>query len=393
MFKKTFFLFFLFVIFSSSIVTAIGISPPSIITNFESFKTETFSFTISNTKESDASIMIHGYLSEYATASVQEVHLDNNENKIVSVTITYPSYEKLTTYGKQKLYVKATEISKSTGGIGAVAAVAGTIVINVPIPGEYAEITKFNIQSVEKTQNTNIQLTLENKGTEPLTNKQAEVILYSPTGQQQEKYTFNNINIPVGQSIDLTQEIKSNKYIEGKYTANATFTFSQELEPAKKSTIFFIGSTDIVLDSYTQVLTRGKINKIFLSFQSIWGSPLTNVRSEFNFNGNTENLPVLDFAPFGTTTINAHPDVPIDAQDKMTGELKISIPVANQIQEKIIKLDFQIVDADEIILPEDDTFNYVPILIASVIILILILLSLNIYLLSKTRKKKNEKKK
>ena len=125
---------------------------------------------------------------------------------------------------------------------------------------------------------------------------------------------------------------------------------------------------------------------------ALHGSNLNGIRSELTIDGETETLPVLDSKPFGITKINAHPDVPIDAPDKMEGELMIKIPQESGFKEKTIELKFDVVDSDDIIIPEDNTTdisNYT-LLIAGVIVLILILVGLNIYLL--TRNKKDEKK-
>ena len=393
-----FFYFFIFLfLFSIVNVFAIGVSPASYHTDFVDYQSQEFKFSVLNKAQDSTRIVVtlEKALSEYASVSENDFIVGPNSQKEIIVKITYPSYKNIDIYGDQRLFIRIEEQPREGAGMQAVTAVVAQLKIDIPIPGEYGIIKDLQIPSIEKGENTKLTLILENKGTEPLTSKNAEVVLYSPTGDTKETYNFPNINILVGKELELKKDIISKSFVEGKYFADATFTFSSEKEQAQKNLTFFIGSTDIILDSYTKTITRGKINKIDLRLQSIWGSPLRGIRSELIINGETETLPVLDFDPFGISKINAHPDVPLDSPDKLQGDLIIKIPKSSGYEEKLIELTFDVVDSDDIIMPEDNTTNIsnYTILIAGVILLIILLVGLNIYLLSKTKKRdKNEKK-
>ena len=393
--NKYFFFLFLFLSLTPS-TFAIGLSPPTISTNFDELNSETFTYEILNRENTDTRIRISfiGSLAKYASASRYEFDLNSNSVEEVVVTINYPKYSDLDVFGMQRLTMVAEEISLGESGMAAVTAVGGVINIDIPIPGKAAEIKKLEVSSVEKGENTQFKLVLANKGTDDLINKNAEVIIHSPKKEKLETFSFKNLNILSGKEISLSNKIISEDFIEGKYEIDAIFKFSDEIEPAYKKTHFFIGSTDIILDSYSDTLTRGIINKIDLVFQSIWGSPLKNVRAELTIEGKTEKLPILDFEPFGKTKINAHPDVSNNAPEILKGELKIEVPTASSVKEKIIELQFRVVDSGEIIIPEsseDEEDKYL-LLITSVIVLLILLVVLNIYLLSRNKQCSNNKR-
>ncbi|MDD3175816.1 MAG: hypothetical protein PHU51_05045 [Candidatus Nanoarchaeia archaeon] len=382
--------FILILLLSVNLTSAIGISPPSYRTQFQDYKTETFSFMVfTHDGATRINISLDGALAEYAKASEALFNLEAKGSKTVQVTITYPAYEDLTIYGQQRLNVRAEELPQEGAGFSAVTAIVGQLRISIPIPGEYGLINSFTIDSVEKGKNTNANLVLYNGGTEPLIGKNAEINIYSPTGEFQEKIKISDIYIPPQQTLEIKKEIKSQNYIEGRYTADLFFNCSETQETIKASTIFFIGATDIVLEDYTKNVTRGKISPIDLEFQSIWGSPLNAVRASVTYNGKTQDLPVLDFEPFGKKTTKVYLDIPETQYNTTSAELNLKIPINdNQVKDKKIELFFKVLE------PAPSKFTFAVstniILIGVIVLLILILLTINIYLLTK---KKDDKKK
>ena len=212
---KRFFYFFIFLtilIISSNFVWAIGISPAIIETKYVEGKTESFNYHIINkaNKQTKINMMVDKALSEYASISPEEFILDANSEKLITVTIKYPPYSKLTSYGVQRLFVRATEVPISPlAGWAAVTSVVGDLRIDIPRPGEFATIKSIEIPSVEKGQDTYFKVILANKGTDPLANKNAQVTLYSPTGEKEETFPFRNINIPVDGTFELAEVIQS----------------------------------------------------------------------------------------------------------------------------------------------------------------------------------------
>lgn len=367
-------------------------SPPSYVAQYEDGKTETFNFVVIQVgPPTYIELSADGFLSEYVTLSTSNFTLEANSKKEISATITYPEYSKITEYGKQKLKILAEEKPMpGTVGMGAVTAVRGVIVIEVPTPGEYGKITNFKIESVEKGQDTELQLILTNKGTFPLVNKKAQVTIYDSENNKIDEFNFNNLNIPIKESKEIIEPIISSKYVEGKYKAEATFTFSNEITPHKLTTEFFIGKTDIVLEDYTRNVTRGEVSKINLKFQSIWGSPLSGVRTYLTFNKKTDQLPVLDFMPFGKSSITTYLDVPETAGSQVTADLEIKVPVENGFEEKIVELNFDVLEPIEQNEKYKNTSSTMLVYISFVILLILILITFNIYLITKTKKEKKE---
>ena len=371
-----------------SSVSAIGISPPSVKTQFSDGKVETFTFTIfANNVPTNIKLSLDGALAEYAIASISEFELPANTNKEVTITLKYPNYNQLTIYGEQRLNVRAEEFAQTGQGFNAITAVVGLIKISIPIPGEHAELNSFTIPSVEKGQNTHVEIIISNKGKEILKDKELTVEIISPTSEKLETVKFSNINILPQTNVTLLKILESKDYVEGKYLANLYFKYSDELAPITKENIFFIGTTDILLENYTKTIIRGEISPIDLTFQSIWGSPLNSVRTTIDFDGKSQSLPPLDFAPFSKTTISTFLDVPSTIGNNTEAELTISIPYNDEIIEKQIPMYFSVIDP---IIPENKSFISENILyIGLIIIIILILLTINIYLLTRKKNEKN----
>jgi len=368
-------------------------TPPVYYTQFSDSQTEEFTFGIfSNSGDTYAEMVVEGTMAEYVTLSDTEFELSGGVRKNVVVTINYPSYNEIETYGRQILSISAIEKAAPGVGFSALTAMTGKIAIEVPTPGQYGKVEKFGVSSVQKGLDTEFSLEISNKGTETLAGKTANVFLYSPTGEQLKDYTFNNLNIAPGETKKITEVIESRQYSPGKYTAKADFIFDSSKPKSTKETHFFIGSTDVVLDSHTKLLERGTINKVQITLQSIWGSPLKGIRGSVNSNGHSENIPILDFKPFGTTTIPVYIDVPKDATDIFTADLDLQVPIGdNEINEKTITLTFDVVDE----LPKEETddtskddsdnnnisISKTALMIAGLIILVVGLIGLNVYFL------------
>jgi hypothetical protein len=394
--KKLFFIFFLIFVFIINNVYAIGITPPSHTSVFQDLKTESYVFTIytNPTESTYIEISLEGVFSEFATVDLNSFTLQPGQKQDVTLTFTYPKYEDINVYGSQKLRLVAEEKPGPGSGFAAVTAVIGQIRMEIPVPGEYAKITNFEIPSIEKGKDTEIKLTIANKGTDNLINKKTQVDIYSPTGEFLQTFNFDNINIAKGQDLTLKKPLLSNSFIEGKYYAEVHFKYADSQPEETKNLNFYIGATDIILESYTTNLTKGKINKIDLIFQSIWGSPLNNIRAEVFFNGSSEVLPILDFQPFGRTLIPAYLNVPDSDLNTTTGMVNIEIPTQSGVKKKSVEMKFNLLPNPDKKIETKPFFKTTLgiVIISLAILIVLVLIILNIYLLTRNKNDKDKKK-
>lgn len=309
--QKFFFLLFLVTILFATQVSAIGISPPKIVEDFESGETLTFTYYLINKGQpTDADIEIHGSaLSQYVSIEENKVRLSQGVTPI-ELTVALPDYNDVpNAYGEQIIKIFVAEKPSGGASFSAVTAVEGWLVFNVPTPGEYGEISKLHIPTVVEGTNTSATITIKNRGTIPLQNKRALIEIIDVHNS-----VVDTISLPAVSVSDekiVSVDIPSALYDPAKYKATAKFFFDEQKLPAERSETFFVGDTDIQLISHTRALQEGKINKVNLQFQSLWGDPLTSVRAIiFDFEGNEQPLPVIDFKAFEETTVQAFIDVP-----------------------------------------------------------------------------------
>lgn len=376
--------------------SSIGITPPRFDLDYDEGQTYTFSFSVLNKAGKPTYIVMtadRSELAQYVEFSEEEFYMPPASTHPVTMTLTFPTYETLTEFGEQKIGFHATEVSvnKETGGFSALTAVEGWVVIQIPQPGKYGEITDFSISNVLQGLESDLKLEISNRGTEELTNTRATVDIFDFSGNLVSTLDFSNIYVRQDGKATISRDLLTSSYDSGKYIAEAKYYFNEEQAPNTKTTSFFIGSSDVIVTDYTQELVEGQINKIQVELQSLWGSPLYTIRGALtDFDGRQKPLPVIDLDPYQTKTVELYLDVPYlnssifqlsdqynSTQRDLNFHLEFPVEAANDV-EKDIPLTFTInrlTPAPELERPSIFTTTNT-ILIIGMVILILIALML-----------------
>jgi len=411
---RTFYFFsFLVLIFllTFSSVLAIGISPPKNYVDYAEGETVTFDFLISNRASFPTTIQmsLDGVFSDDDVVFSEDIFtIPASSTHIVTATLTFPPYDTLTAFNKQRILIQAREVvvDKTIGGFAALTGVEGWILVQIPVPGQFGEITSFGLENVVEGLDSTISLDIINRGTADLRNTRATVDIFDFYGNNVSSVKFQNIVIASGDSTSLSHSLSSSSYNSGKYTAKAKYFYNSENAPMPAQTTFFIGSTDVMVTEYTQDLYEGQINSVKIHLQSLWGSPLHNIRGELtDFSGKTILLPVIDLDPFEEKVVDLYLDVPllnssafrIDSSVYNSTSQDLSLKLAFPVQssndvEKVISLPFTV--NKKLVPPVIET----PLSISTSTLVILIgfvvfvLLALNMFFLVGKKKSPRKKK-
>jgi len=392
---KIFFLFFqcffLFLLLTS-VVESIGLAPGKAYLDYDEGETATFELrVIGSTGSSKVQMYTQGWLADYVSLSETEFVFDP-EKKIypITVTIDMPPYEEITEYGLQRFFIGAQDIVESSGGISASAAVKMWVEMDIPFPGKYARIKEFVVNHILEGEVTPVTATIANRGTNPLSSAKVRFSLANLKGDVLLEKEFSNIFIPVDAEQVFEHEFLTENFDSGIYEILVTF-FYDDGSSIQKSTTYFIGTTDILLTDYTSRLEAGTINKINVTLQSIWGSPLNNVRLAIRTNEKTSSLPSIDLAAFEEVTIETFIEVPQTDELTLDADLQMTIPITTEeSMEKSIPLTFELYASSRKEFPIKLTTTSTLFLIVGVL---LILLVINIFFFAKRSplKKSSEK--
>ena len=405
--KRKILVYLILLVIMSTSVLAIGVSPPKVTLDFEDGFERTFQFVvINNGGPSRVQVEVHGSdLAQYVTVENPEFDLPRGQTPM-EVTLKFPNYEDLpNTYGRQIIRIRILETAFSSGAFAANTGVEPWIVVYVPVPGEYGVVDRINVPTVQAGETTEATVTIRNRGTERLVNKQGRVTILSVNEEVVDVLDLPPITVEPDETQDYTVTVPSQNYASAKYIAEASFIFNPENNPETRRTNFFVGSTDVQLLSYTQDLVEGEINEFEVQLQSLWSAPLEAVRGAIvDFEGENQDLPVIDFAPYQATTVKTFLDVPFLNESPFntnTGEnysyqttLELRFPTGETSEAfKEIPIDLTIVPQPVEEVESRFALSTTTILVAASVVVILLLVVIILVLLKKPSSKKNAKKK
>lgn len=387
---RFFYFFFIFLIIFSGSVLAIGMSPAKKIIEYQEGETITVPYKLINNNNKAVTIVVNvtGPLQNIATLSEGEtLRLSPNSIKEFDVVLTFPSFEDMPAYGRQRLKLLALEVAEDSFGFSAVTGVEVWLDVLVPVPGSYGTVENLAVTNVPEGGTADVSITVKNRGTNPILGGDITIDILDSQKNVVDTVIFPQFDLPIEEEKTFTEELASSEYSTGEYTAKAMFVYDRAAVPQERDSIFYIGATDIVLEKYTTSLTRGKINRVDLSLQSLWGAELNGIRGKLTIGDRVEELPAMDFEEFGSVQVPSYVEVPAGARDTMKGTLSLQIPVDGEDdREKDFSLDFTVSDEEAAVeqTPVNDGKKDNSFLILGAIVVVLFLIVI-ILLLKKKR--------
>lgn len=336
--------FFLCCILIPSLATAIGVSPVSPEIDYGENESVLLEFTLSGLAR-DVELSAEGSMSDYISFPRDKIDYEGSRASF-AVNITFPPYEEVDAFGKQKQYIVAKELPPDSSSLSATTAVKPSIIIHVPNPGLYAVFDEFTVDSVSEGENASYSLIIRNAGTDSFSGKSAEISITDMSGDIVDSFSLDDISVDSQDTFVHEGTFASDSFEPGRYTAEVSFDIDPSRNPFVTKSTFFIGTADVILFNHSNTLTSGSINEVDLELQSLWGSPLKGVRASVkDFAGKKQSLPVIDFSHFETKNVTAFIDVPETNRTQFNTTLTLKLPSdASSTPSKDIPLEFSVVE-------------------------------------------------
>jgi hypothetical protein len=253
--------------------------------------------------------------------------------------------EKLEKPGPNSLYVQAKEINSQSGAV-ALAAVRAPVIISMPYPGYYAEMS-LDAPNINEGETQEFLVKVTNLGTNRLERVYAVIELYDSAGKIK-TLTTDTISMDPTAVSELKENMVSTGLKPGIYLAKATLYYDGgNTREAEKN--FTIGTLYVQINRYTPEMEQGKLNKFEVEILNKWNALIPGVYGNISFEGTDVKTPSVDLQPLGTDKVFGYIDtanqafgdhdikIAIHYADKTTvtnGKVKIVPPEAQQVPEE-----------------------------------------------------------
>jgi len=180
--------------------------------------------------------------------------------------------------GKNRLYIRVSEIKDENSGLGYRLDVGALIAIYVPYPGKYAEITAFSANDVNEAEPLNFFLEVSNSGKEDLF-VSADVEL-SSENQSTRSVSLGSRYMASQTKEKFEKSFDTNGMQPGIYNAKAIVKYDINSTSAEKEVK--IGTMFVRINNWSSEVEVGKIDKFQIEIESLWNSKIENINAGVN---------------------------------------------------------------------------------------------------------------
>jgi hypothetical protein len=285
--------------------------------------------------------------------------------------------EETESYGENPLFIRVQEQSTRESGIGTRLAVGALILIKVPYPGQYAEISKFSLNDANIGEPINFTIRVSNLGQENIA-ANAKIEIKNSRKETIKELDLGNKFIESPKEETFTKVLNTSSFRPGTYNSTAIVDYGKELLKQEES--FRIGTLFVNITNYTRKVEQGKIGKFIIKIQNKWNDDIENVYAEVNV---TKDGNMTDFFKTPSISLEAWKEAELSGflnsenVDSGTYDANISLYYNKKITSKIG--DVEIIG----------TFNYLFFIILGAVILLAVIIVIVLLLI----KQKNGKKK
>ncbi|MDP3027592.1 MAG: hypothetical protein Q8N63_07850 [Nanoarchaeota archaeon] len=265
------------------LVLSLGISPGIESVDFKPGLELEYSFSVYAEPEQIIEIYSEGEFSDLVRFDKTELKGGGGFN----VKLKLP--QEIEIPGKHVLLIGARDkVDPEVGMIGTSVIVRAPIIIHVPYPGKYAEIS-FSTQNANVGDSVKFEVTVASMGKEPIfaiTN----IDIYS------EKKKIETLDL----GAKIIENQKSDKFIKILNTSNynpgdynATAIVDYQVAIARTSSVLRIGQLFVNMTNYTNEIIKGGIKPFEIHVESLWNDPIEDVYGEVSVLKN--NLSITNF--------------------------------------------------------------------------------------------------
>ncbi len=324
--RVNYFLFWLgvIVLFNIAFVSAgLSISPAKFEIDYQPGVELKFSFLAESDSGKILDVFAGGEFAEFVSFDKSQI---NGSGSFTAVLKMPESTEK---YGRNSLYIRASEnLSSFGGGVGTSVSVGALIAIRVPYPGKYAEITSFSADSANFGDDAYIKADIASRGRDAVS-IEAKVITFKDGDETEfDRIALSEAVIGPADTKSYNHLLDKQKYLSGNYRAKLVISF--EGKELTQEVNFRIGTLFMNVTNWTRQAEAGKISRFFLTGESFWGNKIQNVYGAVNILDKTGNLAgsfktlTADFAPFEKKELEGY----IDATELKSGEYTAEMTLA-----------------------------------------------------------------
>lgn len=322
-------------------VLAIGITPGRVTLDFQPGMHKEIEFKIVNNEFKDMKVIFSafGELVDYVTLNTKSTDFSSAEReKSFTYTIDLPAQ---LPPGDHEVKIAAAELPPSGAEegvyIGATVVVTSQLIVKVPYPYKYAEIT---LMSSPQDKTTNFFVEVNNLGQHDLVDISANIEILGPTNERIAIIKTNSKTIEAMHKGELKAQWKADVNF-GKYKAIATLVYD-EGRIATAEHVFSVGTLAIdIIDINVKNFRLGDIAKFDMTLENKWNEEVKNVYANLQINDEKGDLIAdtktasVDMKPMAREVLNAYWDTAGIKEGTYSGKLLLNF--ANQVLEKQLK--------------------------------------------------------
>jgi hypothetical protein len=282
--KEVFLVLFFFILFINY-VNAIGISPPIIEVNPEPNLNKEFQATVLSTSGKDINVHVftEGVLKDYIKLKEDNVKLPKFGSVDIHFSLELPPKLNLEP-GKQYGYVMVEEGTPASGSgkFQVRTSVGLTILMFIPYPGKYIEITKFDVPNIKENENLPIEIEIVSRGNETINQIDTTLEVYKDNIRLDTLYLDKITNLGSGKKSYFSTEVNTKNYQPGTYNVKLRFLYDNNKLEAERD--FKIGTLYLEIINYTKKHYKDEISKFAVKAKSYWNDPIDNVYAEVIIN-------------------------------------------------------------------------------------------------------------
>jgi hypothetical protein len=282
----------LFVVVSLSLVSAsLGISPPKLKYDFSPGETIEVTFRVySDHPDRTYSFDIVGDLKDYVVLSTDKL-VGGGEFKAF---LTLP--DNLSKPGENNAIIWVKEGASSTGGaLGTSLNVGGIIIVFMPFPGKYAEVS-MSVPNGNVNELIPVWTNVVSKGEDEIT-VDVKMNFYNDKNELIDKIQFTPVNLKTNEERIFQSELNTDGYKAGTYWAESVVDYGEGINKVNRT--FRVGSLFVNVTNFTQELPLGGIKKFNVDIESKWNDPIREVFAIVNITREGES-----FADFQTPSVS-----------------------------------------------------------------------------------------
>jgi len=313
------------IIMLSTIVLALGMSPPSSKIVFEPGATEVLTLRLFEDRSPFiASVQVYGDLEEYIEVDQTELTIDK-DGTVLTITLTYPQTLKPGTHVSRVIIEEEKKLSEEGAGrapFGARAALSHIVSVLVLDETKYAEASLY-VPHTKNGETVNVAVNVDNFGKEHILSAQGVVTIYDGDGvlvttlQTDERAIFSQ-----GEA-QLFAHWTPKDLLPGTYEARLNLTYDEF--STNDTRMFKIGEESMEVISISPVnISTGDIRSLSFIVKNNWNEPFIGafLEAEVYFNDTfveTISTPPITIKAFNQGTLKALWDI----RDYSAGEYEL----------------------------------------------------------------------